>query len=118
MAAFPALKTGAVAQYPGERSHRHSTAVYEFVDGREQRFAQFGGALRRWLVRLDQLDDAELFVLEQFFDEQAGASGSFEFTDPWNGTVYSDCSLEDDEAVLMFAGQGAGQTTLVVRENR
>lgn len=118
MAAFPALKTGAVAQYPSERSRRFSTSVYEFVDGREQRFAQYGASLHRWLVRLDQLDEAELFGLEQFFVEQGGAAGSFEFTDPWDATVYPDCSVESDDIELVFAGLGSGQAALVVKENR
>lgn len=118
MAAFPTLKTGGVAQYPSERSRRFSTAVYEFVDGSEQRFAQYGAALRRWMIRLDQLDDAELFELERFFVEQGGAVGSFAFTDPWDNVVYANCSVESDDIELVFAGLGSGQAGLVVKENR
>jgi hypothetical protein len=88
------------------------------VDGREQRFAQYGPSLRRWLVKLDQLDEAELFALEQFFVEHGGAVGSFEFTDPWDATVHPDCSIEGDDVELVFAGLGRGQAALVVKENR
>ena len=118
MAAFPALKTGAIAQYPSERSKRFSTAVYEFLDGSEQRFPLFGGALRQWVVRLEQLDEMELFRLEQFFVEHAGASGHFSFVDPWDGVEYPNCSLENDEIDLIFAGPGDGQATIVIQENR
>lgn len=118
MATFPALKTGAVAQYPAERVARFATVVQEFVDGSEQRFRQMGSRLRRWVIRLEQLDDAELFRLEQFFVEQRGASGSFVFTDPWDGTVYPDCSIEGDEIELTFESQGQGKTVMVVKENR
>jgi Conserved hypothetical protein 2217 (DUF2460) len=118
VAAFPALRTGAVAQYPFERSKRFLTAVYEFVDGSEQRFPLFGGALRQWVVRLEQLDEMELFRLEQFFVEHAGASGHFSFVDPWDGIEYPNCSFEDDDVELIFASLGDGQATIVIQENR
>jgi hypothetical protein len=118
VAAFPALKTGAVAQYPSQRSTRFSTALYEFVDGSEQRFPLFGSPLRRWEVRLELLDELELFRLEQFFVEHAGAGGHFSFVDPWDGIDYPDCSFESDEVELIFAGAGNGQTTIVIQENR
>ena len=117
MAAFPVLKTGAVAQYPAERRVRLATVVQEFVDGSQQRFRVRGGALRRWVIQLGQLDDAELFDLEQFFEEQGGAAGVFTFTDPWDGGVYENCSLEGDEIGLEFGGIGEGRTELVVKEN-
>lgn len=116
MTAFPALKTGAVAQYPSERSKRFSTAVYEFVDGGEQRFPLVGGLLRRWVVRLDRLDEIELFRIEQFFIENAG--GRFSFVDPWDGVEYTNCSFESDDLELIFAGHGNGQATIVIQENR
>lgn len=116
MAVFPMLKTGAVAQYPSERSKRFSTAVYEFVDGGEQRFPLFEGLMRRWVVRLDHLDEIELFRIEQFFIENA--SGRFLFVDPWDGVEYANCSFESDDLEVIFAGQGNGQATVVIRENR
>jgi hypothetical protein len=118
VAAFPALKTGAVAQYPSERSVMHSTVVHEFVDGSEQRSRLYGSVMRRWVIRLERLDEAELFGMEKFFVEQGGAAGSFLFTDPWDGVVYADCSFEGDEVDLVFAGIGDAKTVLVVKENR
>jgi hypothetical protein len=118
VAAFPALKTGAVAQYPSERALQFSTAVHEFVDGSEQRSRLYGSAMRRWLIRLELLDEAELFRLERFFVEQSGAVGSFTFTDPWDDVEYADCSFEGDEIDLVFEGLGNGKTSLIVKENR
>ncbi|MEO8100787.1 MAG: DUF2460 domain-containing protein [Acidobacteriota bacterium] len=117
MAVFPTLKSGAVAQYPAERSRRFATVVCEFVGGGEQRFPQFKRALKRWEIRLELLDEEELFHLETFLVEQAGATGSFSFADPWDDTVYLDCSFEGDQMGLEFAGNGNGKASVIVREN-
>jgi hypothetical protein len=91
--------------------------VQEFVDGSQQRFRQRRAAMRRWVIRLEQLDDTELFELEQFFAEQQGAAGVFSFTDPWDGSVHSECSLAGDEVEAIFAGNGQAGTMLVIEEN-
>jgi hypothetical protein len=118
MADFPTLKTGAVMQYPAERALGFSTEVLNFVDGSEQRFRGWGAPLRRWIVRLDLLEDAEMKRLESFFDASQGANGSFQFTDPRDGTVYENCSLEEDEMAIEFNAEQQGKMVLVVRENR
>ena len=118
MSAFPPLKTGSVAQYPSERAVRYSTVVHEFVDGSEQRSTEFGAALRRWVIRMERLDEGELFQLERFFVEQGGASGSFSFTDPWSGAEFADCSFDGDDIELVFEGHGDGKGVVIVKENR
>jgi hypothetical protein len=118
MADFPTLRTGAVLQYPAERALEFSTEILRFVDGSEQRFRGFGAPLRRWIVRLDLLDDAELKRLARFFDTAQGALGSFQFTDPRDGAVYANCSLEEDEMTIEFNAEQQGGTVLVIRENR
>lgn len=118
MADFPTLKSGAVMQYPAERELRFSTEVLQFVDGSEQRFRGYGASMRRWIVRLDLLEDAELQRLETFFDASQGALGTFPFTDPWDGTVYANCSLEEDEMAIEFNAEQQAKTALVIRENR
>ena len=74
-----------------------STQVFRFLDGSEQRFPGYGAPLRRWVIRLDLLDEAELATLEQFFEDQGGRAGTFSFTDPLDGTVYASCSFDSDE---------------------
>ncbi len=118
MASFPTLKTGAVAQYPSDRTTRSSTQVLRFLDGGEQRFAGFGTPLKRWLIRLELLDDAELAGLEDFFVEQGGQAGTFAFTDPWDGTVHANCSFEGDTMKADYRGRGDGVASVVVKENR
>lgn len=118
MADFPVLKTGAVAQYPLTRALGYSTRVLRFVDGSEQRFREYPRALRRWVIRLDLLDEEEMSRVEEFFVSQQGKLGSFSFTDPWDGTQYPNCSLERDEILLRFGAVMRGEATVVVRENR
>ena len=118
MATFPALKTGAVAQYPADRTRQHSTRVYRFVDGSEQRFPQFGAELRKWTVLLELLDEKELTDLEEFFSEQNGRTGQFSFTDPWDNTVHASCSFENDAFSAEFRDSGRGAAAVVIRENR
>ena len=118
MSAFPRLKTGAVMQYPASRSVEHTTQVHRFVDGSEQRYRDRGAPVRRWVIRLEQLDEAEMRELQEFFGSVGGRAGSFSFLDPWDDVTYEDCSLEGDELAVEVSGEMRGRTVLVVRENR
>lgn len=118
MSVFPALRTGAVTQYPAERATEFATQVLWFVDGSEQRFAERAGPLRRWVVRLDLLDEAELNSLSEFFRSEGGRAGVFAFTDPWDGTTHASCALETDQMVTDLVGEARRSTSLIVRENR
>lgn len=118
MSDFPVLKTGAVIQYPAEKETRFSTQVIRFVDGSEQRFRDFATSLRRWIIRLDQLDETEMISMRNFFRTQRGVAGTFSFMDPWDGAEHANCSLETDEMVEEFLDRSRGRTTLVVKENR
>ena len=115
---FPTLKTAAVAQYPARRTVRFQNQVLRFVDGTEQRYRDCAGPLHRWEIRLTQLDEGEMAALAEFLEECQGAFASFTFTDPWDGTVYPDCSLAADDLTLNAAGVMSGETSLVVMENR
>ena len=63
MPSFPLLKTGAVTQYPAQKSFAYSNYVARFLDGAEQRYRECGGPLSRWLIRLDLVDEAELMQM-------------------------------------------------------
>lgn len=118
MASFPTLKTGVVAQYPTERQRSYATQVFRFLDGSEQRFPAYAVPLLQWTIHLDLLDESELTNLEQFLESEGGRAGSFSFTDPFDGTVYANCSFAADELALNFAGPQQGKTTVVIKENR
>ena len=116
MVTFPALNTGAVAQYPAERHVRFSTRVLQFVDGQEQRFREFNRGLRRWVVRLDLLDDSELAAVRDFV-ETSGIVETFVFTDPWDGSTHRNCVIENREFAGELAGEGRNRTEIVIRED-
>jgi phage-related protein len=93
MTIFPQLKTGAVAQYPMVRRQEFRNQTVRFVDGSEQRYRDSAGVRQSWQVALSGLDEHELAAIEEFFVVNQGSFGSFQFTDPWDGQVYDDCSL-------------------------
>lgn len=115
---FPTLKTGAVLQYPAKKSLRFNTDAIRFLDGTEQRFRDNPTVLHRWTIQLALLDESELATLDQFFVSNQGRFGSFSFTDPWDGTVYPNCSLSADTFNFQLQGEMRGKATVVVCENR
>ncbi len=114
---FPVLKTGALAQYPATRAARYDTEVIEFVDGGEQRYRKRARAVKRWVIRLDLLDETEMSELVKFFNSVQGRAGRFEFEDPWTGAVHEDCSLEIDDLMTELSGETRVATVLVLRDN-
>lgn len=118
MADFPHLKTDAVMQYPATRVFSYANAVLRFLDGSGQCYRESKDALRRWQIRLDLLDEAELAALQSFFVANQGRYAGFTFTDPWDNTVYPDCSFDQDAFDLLLAGEMRARTTLIVKQNR
>jgi hypothetical protein len=118
MAEFPLLKTGAVAQYPSSRRATYATSVMKFVDGSEQRFRELSGPVRSWVIRMHQLSAEEIGAVESFFEDRQGEFGSFQFTDPWDGTSYSDCSFDQDELQTDALEESIYQGYLIIRNNK
>jgi len=92
--------------------------VLKFVDGSEQRWREQGSHIRRWVLRFSLLNETEAATLTRFFEVQAGRAGHFSFQDPWDGTVYPDCSFEQDTLPVDFAGEGRASAVVTVRENK
>jgi hypothetical protein len=111
---FPVLKTGAVAQYPLERTLRFSSEAVQFLDGSQQRFKLFNRGLRRWVVWLDLLDEQELGAVIDFVD--AMGSTAFSFSDPASGTTAAKCVLAGERFDATMTGEMNGQATIVVEE--
>jgi hypothetical protein len=94
-----------------------STVPLQFVDGSEQRFRSYQAPLHQWVVQLSLLDQTELHEFQEFFRSMAGQADNFTFTDPWDGTTYSNCSLGSDSMAAVLAGEWNGVTSLTVLEN-
>lgn len=118
MVDFPILSTGAITQYPSQRRTGYGNTVLRFVDGSEQRWREQGSRVHRWVLRFSLLDETEAATLARFFDAQAGRAGHFSFQDPWDGTIYSDCSFEQDSLPVDFTGEGRAAAVVTIRENR
>ena len=118
MAEFPRLKTGAVCQYPLGRRAEYRTEVVDFAGGEEQRYRQWGASAKSWRILLDQLDDAEMAALDEFFLEQAGTAAVFTFTDPHDALVYDNCEFGQEELWADFYGWNQGRTEIVIRQRR
>ena len=118
MGMFPALKTGAVAQYPAGRTFQYQNQTLRFVDGNEQRYRDAAGPLHRWIIRLDYLDATELAAIEDFFVANQGNFASFAFTDPWDNTSYPNCSIASDTANLISQDDFRNLTSITIVENR
>src|SRR3974390_31907 len=114
MATFPKLKTNAVAQYPAGKELLFRNQTVRFVDGTEQRYRDSAGPLHRWEILLSQLDDSEMSALELFFEANRGAYESFAFTDPWDGHVYANCSLQSDALSPTALAEGSGTMSITV----
>jgi hypothetical protein len=115
---FPKLKTDAVAQYPLTTTLAFQNQTLTFVDGTQQRYRDSGAVRARWEIRLSDLDEGELAAMEEFFLANQGTFGSFSFTDPQDGHVYDDCSLEADDLQVETLAEMRGATTLRVTQNQ
>jgi hypothetical protein len=118
MATFPVLKTNAVAQYPATKAVAFQNQTLRFLDGVEQRYRDSAGPLHRWELHFEELDETEIAAIAEFFDLNQGQLGSFSFTDPWDGTVYPNCSVAEEQLDLLAAAELRGSASLIVKENR
>src|SRR5689334_6796994 len=109
MSDFPKLRTGAVLQYPAKRRLINRTQTFRYLDGAEQRYAEWGQTKRTWRIELQLLTDDELRRLQDFFLELQTSAGSFRFTDPWDGDAYSGCTFADSRFVWRAEEEGRGR---------
>ena len=112
---FPKLRTGAVLQYPAERTSRFGTFVTRFLDGTEQRFAESREPVRFWAIRLNLLTDDEVLRLQNFFLEQQGSASGFHFVDPWSGNEYENCFCADPTFLWQWLEEDRSQAQLLIR---
>ena len=114
---FPLLRTSALAQYPLDRGGRFAVETQEFLNFSRQAYRDLAAARHRWVLSLAELDESEIARLKEFFEQQRGRWGTFSFTDPWNNTVYSNCSFAEDSFPHQQPEEGRHQLRLTIYEH-
>jgi hypothetical protein len=117
MSTFPRLKTGAVLQYPAERSLNNRVRVLPFVDGGEQRYPLSDKPRRRWVINLELLDDQEASRVDRFVKTQAALGEVFEFEDPWDGTLHKNCRVGGAGMELQCYGPNRNRLRIQIEED-
>ena len=82
MLAFPQLLSGAVAQFPIKKHCTQRTIVNTLTDGHMVKLADTGATLSQWQLMYQNLGDAEIDILQQFFATCEGQLNAFTFLDP------------------------------------
>jgi hypothetical protein len=116
MSVFPRLRTGAIAQYPAVREFHFATEVRRYIDNSEQRYRDVPALRKRWTIDLSRLDEGEAAQLTEFFTEQQGSYGAFDFEDPWSGAVVSNCRFEQDLISVHIEAEWDSSTQLTIIE--
>lgn len=116
MATFPALQSGAISQYPLPMAQGQQTQVIRFLDGSDQRYLLQGRTFRRWEIKLTLLTDTEISGLENFFIEQQGSYGIFDFPDPISGSDVPNCRFGNPSLSSVYEGLNMNSTSLWVIE--
>lgn len=116
MSQFPLLNTGAVVQYPLEFSSGQSSQIIRFLDGADQRHSVSGKPLRRWGIKLEQLNEDEIWALEMFFADQLGTYSTFTFPDPVGGVDVPNCRFAGNSFTEEFTGPDVSAVSFVLVE--
>ena len=116
MPTFPRLTSGAISQYPTQIVNQQAVQVLRYIDGSDQRFLNQGRQFRRWQIRLNLLSEAEMYALENFFEDQIGDYSIFTFIDPFSNLVVPNCVLGNPSIVSEFLERGQCATSLWVVE--
>jgi len=115
MSTFPTLlKTGAIAQYPLNRTVSLSTQAVRFLDGSKQTYQLCGAGLRSWTISLDLLDETEISAVIAFA-EQIG-TGTFSFTNPITGETAAKCVIAGEQLEASLVNEFHGKATLGIEE--
>jgi len=116
MAAFPLLSTQAVTQYPAPLSTGQGVQVLRFLDATDQRYLIQGRTYRQWEIRLALLNETEIQQIEAFFVSQQGDYGTFDFPDPFSGSIVLNCRIGAPTLSTDYIGVDIGSSSFWVIE--
>lgn len=84
---FPVLQSGAQAQYPAVKALESVHAEVESPGGYVWRSASGEPVIRRWVLRFEDLTDAEAGALRTLYETCGGAWRTFCFADPMSNLL-------------------------------
>jgi hypothetical protein len=106
MAAFPEINSShVICQLPYTEIDRWVVHQVTLDCGKSYTERQHELPLREFVVRYPSITRAELTILEDFFDEMAGGTGEFEFTDS-GGTMFPFTRFDQDELEIEYPQPG------------
>src|ERR1039457_1389539 len=82
MPTYPQLGSGALSQFPVQKTRRLRTVVNRAADGSTIKLADPAAEATEWLLTYADLSDAEAVALRAFFDSAEGTLNGFTFLDP------------------------------------
>ena len=96
MLVYPQLSTGALAQFPIQKSHRFRTIVNTLEDMSVIKLADPAGETVGWQLQYAGLSDAEAASLQQFYLSTEGSLNIFTFLDPTSNLLSWSDQLTND----------------------
>ncbi len=82
MLVYPQLTSGALMQFPSQKSRKLRTVVNRLSDGNCIKLADSPAEITEWQLQYSNLSDQEATALQQFFESTEGSLQVFTFLDP------------------------------------
>src|ERR1041385_6172370 len=106
---FPQLLTGASSQYPIQKRRQTRTIRNQCLDGREIKLADPMASSIEWQLKYQELVDAEIGSLLDFFMRAEGTLGTFTFLDPTDNLLawsekFDEAAWQQDPLLQLSSG--------------
>lgn len=88
-AAYPAINGGVITQLPYSEIRRWNTSTNRMANGRQYSWSNWNAPRRAWQLNYPVITYAEAFAILDAYMGAGGAWGTFDFTDPRNGSTYT-----------------------------
>jgi len=95
MAAYPQLGSGALSQFPVQKTRRARTVVNQASDGITIKLADPAAGVTEWLLTYTDLSDEEAAELRAFFVAAEGTLNGFTFLDPVGNLLAASDQLDN-----------------------
>jgi hypothetical protein len=94
MPIYPQLATGALCQFPVQKTRRSRTVVNRSADGSTIKLADPASEITEWQLDYCDLSDGEIAALRDFFVAVEGTLTGFTFLDPTGNLLSSNNQLD------------------------